>query len=305
MEIRQIRYALTVARERSFTRASQRLNISQSAISEQVKALEGQIGFQLFRRTGRGVEMTELGRTFLSEAERVASDVLGLDDLARRLQGLGRDSFRLGIGSGLAPLFLPRMFASGVLPADLHIEISTAPTRVIFDELQAERLDLGLMIEVPPDRVPTGLAVTRMEEIEMVALSTAGQKLPVVKNRLDLARAGHLNFIVSEMSVGYGEAVADMFASLGLRPRVRAAVDNVDTMKSVVRATHGVAIVPSSAVDAVHDADLQILRLFPPRCVRAACFTHRRALSRRKQSVLERLFAALGGDATKVATLQD
>src|SRR4051794_3718156 len=186
MEIRQIRYALTVARERSFTRASQRLNISQSAISEQVKSLEGRIGFDLFRRTGRGVEMTELGRTFLGEAERVATDVLGLDDLARRLKGLGRDSFRLGIGSGLAPLFIPRMFAAGVLPSDLHVEISTAPTRVIFDELQAERLDLGLMIEVPPDRAPSGLAVTRMEEIEMVALATAGQKLPVVKSRLDV-----------------------------------------------------------------------------------------------------------------------
>jgi DNA-binding transcriptional LysR family regulator len=294
MEIRQIRYALTVARERSFTRASQRLNISQSAISEQVKSLEGRIGFDLFRRTGRGVDMTELGRTFLGEAERVASDVLGLDDLARRLKGLGRDSFRLGIGSGLAPLFLPRLFAPGVLPADFHIEVSTAPTRVIFDELQAERLDLGIMIEVPPDRVPSGLAVTRMEEIEMVALATSGQKLPVVKNRLDLARAGHLNFVMSEMSVGYGEAVADIFASLGLRPRFRAAVDNVDTMKSVVRATQGVAIVPASAVDAAHDGpDLQILPLFPPRHVRAACYTHRQALSRRKQAVLERIFKAL------------
>jgi DNA-binding transcriptional LysR family regulator len=297
MEIRQIRYALTVARERSFTRASQRLNVSQSAISEQVKALEGQIGFDLFRRTGRGVEMTELGRTFLGEAERVATDVLGLDDLARRLKGLGRDSFRLGIGSGLAPLFLPRMFAAGVLPADLHVEISTAPTRVIFDELQAERLDLGLMIEVPPDRVPSGLAVTRMEEIEMLALATAEQKLPVLKGRFDVARAGHLNFLMSEMSVGYGEAVADIFASLGLRPHVRAAVDNVDTMKSVVRATQAVAIVPASAVDASHDSDLQILSLFPPRHVRAACYTHRQALSRRKQAVLERLYAALGAPA--------
>ncbi|MDB5641506.1 MAG: ilvR [Hyphomicrobiales bacterium] len=297
MEIRQIRYALTVARERSFTRASQRLNISQSAISEQVKSLEAQIGFELFRRTGRGVETTELGRTFLGEAERVASDVLGLEDMARRLKGLGRDSFRLGIGSGLAPLFLPRMFAAGVLPADLHVEVTTAPTRVIFDQLQAERLDLGIMIEVPPDRVPSGLAVTRMEEIEMVALATKALKLPVVKNRFDLARAGSLTFIMSEMSVGYGEAVADMFASLALRPRFLAAVDNVDTMKSVVRATQGVAIVPASAVDLARDGvDLQILPLFPARHVRAAGYTHRQALSRRKQAVIERLYAALSPD---------
>ncbi len=52
MELRQIRYVLAVAKEGSFTRAAQRLNVSQSAISEQVKLLEGQLGFPLLLRTG-------------------------------------------------------------------------------------------------------------------------------------------------------------------------------------------------------------------------------------------------------------
>ena len=75
MEFREIRYALAVAKERSFTKAAARLNVSQSAVSEQVKLLEDEIGFPLFRRTSRGIELTERGRTFLYEAERVASEV--------------------------------------------------------------------------------------------------------------------------------------------------------------------------------------------------------------------------------------
>ena len=51
MDFRQLRYALSVYKERSFTKAAKRLNISQSAVSEQVKLLEDEIGFELFRRT--------------------------------------------------------------------------------------------------------------------------------------------------------------------------------------------------------------------------------------------------------------
>ena len=76
MDFRQLRYALAVSKERSFTQAAKRLNISQSAVSEQVKLLEEEIGFELFRRTSRGIESTERGRTFLYESERVVTRLL-------------------------------------------------------------------------------------------------------------------------------------------------------------------------------------------------------------------------------------
>ncbi|MCZ7566492.1 MAG: LysR family transcriptional regulator [Burkholderiales bacterium] len=69
MELRSLRYALAVARARSFTRAAGRLHISQSAVSEQVAKLEAEIGFALFDRVGHGVEVTDGGRASLAEAE--------------------------------------------------------------------------------------------------------------------------------------------------------------------------------------------------------------------------------------------
>src|SRR6187402_1144061 len=107
MEFRQIRYALAVAKERSFTKAAGRLRISQSAVSEQ----------------------------------------MNLSDVARRLSGVGVEALIVGIGSGLAPVLLPRMFPPGSFPANLHLEIKTAPTRVIFDDLYDDRLDLGVVTE--------------------------------------------------------------------------------------------------------------------------------------------------------------
>ena len=291
-DLRQIRYALSVGKERSFTRASQRLNVSQSAISEQVRGLEERIGFDLFRRHGRGVEPTEKGRLFLSEAERVASDLLGLIDLARRLQGLGADSLRVGLGSGLGALFLPPLFSDAGLPRDVHVEIRTATTRVIFDALQSETLDVGIVVEASPDRAPAGLVLSPLGEIEMVAVATQGLDLPLSQGRLDLAQLRDAPIIMSEMSVGYGAVVAEMLGALGVRPRVRATVDNIETMKMVVRATPSVAFVPAGAARAQDAKGLRVLRLLPDCRLRAAAYAPRQSLSPRKQALVQRLIAA-------------
>jgi len=66
--IRQPRYALAVWREGSFVRAAEALNVSQPAISGQVRQFEEELGCSLFRRTGHGVEVPEIGRTFLMQA---------------------------------------------------------------------------------------------------------------------------------------------------------------------------------------------------------------------------------------------
>jgi len=148
VELRQLRYALAVAKERSFTRAAARLNVSQSAVSEQVSLLENEIGFSVFRRSSRGVELTERGRSFLYDAERVMGDVLSLSDTARRLRGAPSETLTIGMGSGMAQIFIPRLFGnlSARLP-DVRLEILTAPTKSIFSDLHEERLDAGIAIE--------------------------------------------------------------------------------------------------------------------------------------------------------------
>ena len=70
-------------------------------------------GFELFRRTGRGVEATYVGRTFLQHAERAVAGMLGLSDTARQLRGDGpRGSFSIGFSSGIAAEMAPRIMAS-------------------------------------------------------------------------------------------------------------------------------------------------------------------------------------------------
>jgi DNA-binding transcriptional LysR family regulator len=72
-ELRQMRYVVEVARQRSFSRAAERLHVAQQALSQQIKTVEGQLGIQLFVRNNRGVELTPAGVIFVQEARRVIS----------------------------------------------------------------------------------------------------------------------------------------------------------------------------------------------------------------------------------------
>ena len=78
--------------------------------------LEQEIGCSLFRRTPRGIELTKQGRTFLYEAECVVGDVPSLSDTARRLKGTPSDTLIIGMGSGMAQIFIPRLFCKSILP---------------------------------------------------------------------------------------------------------------------------------------------------------------------------------------------
>jgi DNA-binding transcriptional LysR family regulator len=296
LEFRQIRYALSVAKERSFTGAAKRLNISQSAVSEQVHLLEQEIGFALFRRTGRGIELTESGRTFLYEAERVVGDLLSLTDTARRLKGAPSDTLVIGMGSGMAQIFIPRLFRKPILPG-VRLDILTAPTKAIFDALHEERMDAGIAIESDPDRVPAGLVYDRLAQAEMALITHP--KHPLAKHALakhahararrpvDVGRLVAEPFIMSELGVGYGPVVLALFADLGIRPNIVSVADNIETMKVIVQSGTGVAIVPrASAGNEAALGVIKVLPIVPARSVTLSLFRRRQPLPRRKEAYL-------------------
>ena len=291
MDFRQLRYALSVSKERSFTGAAKRLNISQSAVSEQVKLLEEEIGFELFHRTSRGIESTDRGRTFLYESERVMGDLLSLTDTARRLRGALSDTLMIGMGSGMAQIFIPRMFAD--LKRDLpgvRLEIMTAPTKNIFNELHEERIDAGIAIESNPDRLPAGLIFDRLLDAEMALITHPRHALARSKQPIDIGRLVAEPFIMSELTVGYGQVVFSLFTDLGIRPNILAVVDNIETMKMIVQAGEGIAIVPRAcAENEVALGLLKALAIAPARNVSFSLFRRHEPLSRRKETALLRL----------------
>ena len=291
MDFRQLRYALSVYKERSFTKAAKRLNISQSAVSDQVKLLEEEIGFELFRRTSRGIESTDRGRTFLYESERVIGDLLSLSDTARRLRGLLQDTLTIAMGSGMAQIFIPRMFADlkNNLPG-IKLEILTAPTKNIFNELHEEKIDAGIAIESDPDRLPAGLVFDRLIDAEMALITHPKHALTRSKQPVDIGRLVAEPIIMSELTVGYGQVVLSLFTDLGIRPNILAVVDNIETIKMIVQSEGGIAIVPRAcAENEVTLGLLKALSIAPARNVVFSLFRRREPMSRRKEAALLKL----------------
>ncbi|HEU5331865.1 MAG TPA: LysR family transcriptional regulator [Actinocrinis sp.] len=141
MELRQLRYFVTVAEELHFGRAADRLMIVQSAVSQQVRRLERELGVTLFDRTPRRVVLTEAGRRFLPgaravlEAERRAVEAVAAYATARDR------TLRVGTSTGMGERLERLLQAIAELEPSLRVELVSAPTRERLRQVAAGELD--------------------------------------------------------------------------------------------------------------------------------------------------------------------
>src|SRR5258708_7458486 len=111
MELHQIRYFISVVREGTFTRAAQRLYITQPSLSEQIRKLETELGSPLFQRLGRTLALTSAGEALRPHAERVLFEVEQARDRVQEVRGLRRGKLSIGVLPGPAARLLPRFLA--------------------------------------------------------------------------------------------------------------------------------------------------------------------------------------------------
>lgn len=145
LQARPLQYFVAVARDRSFSRAAARLNVSQPSLSAQMRELERRLGFALFERTSRHVALTREGRLFLTDAQRMVAEAARLNRAAREI----RES-ELRIGAAIYTVFIPERtrltesFAAAHPEIRLHLE---NPTQVRqFIGLRRGELDLAIAI---------------------------------------------------------------------------------------------------------------------------------------------------------------
>jgi DNA-binding transcriptional LysR family regulator len=99
---------------------------------------------------------------------------------------------------------------------------------------------------------------------------------------------------MSELTVGYGQVVSSLFSDLGIRPNILAIADNIETMKVIVQAGKGIAIVPrASAANEIKLGALKALAIAPSRSVALSLFRRRQPMSRRKEAFVTALREAL------------
>jgi len=299
VDLRHLRYASVVAKERSFTRAAQRLDVAQSAVSDQIAKLEGELGFALFVRAGRGIEVTDLGRTFIADAERILAEVQSLTGRVERLKSLRKETVRIGLGSGTAAVFVSRFLrrVSSLFP-ELHIDILTASTKTVFDDLIGGRVDLAIAIQVPEERVPTGLWSSPILALDLAVVTAPERPLPGDGIGVELAAIAGEPIVMYELPVGYGEIVQSLYADIGRFPVTAMLADNIETIKAIVAQGVGIAIMPAvSAAQEVRLGTLRAYALVPPRQVTYAFYRRRAPVSERRERYFGAVYDALRNES--------
>ncbi|MGH3171387.1 MAG: LysR family transcriptional regulator [Trebonia sp.] len=247
MTLRQLRYFVTVAEERSFTRASGVLHIAQPPLSTQVREFERELGVELFRRSHRGVELTPAGEALLPEARRLLYRYESLGRLARQAQHGEVGHLTIGLiptaGNGRLPEVV-RQYRDE-FP---HVEVSLIEDR---PGSLLRRLDMG-ELDVSLQYMPPAAAGYRWRVVEQEALIVAMPAAHALARRRRVAvgaLAGE-SLILPARHGGEGlyERISRLLAEHEVTPRV--VQDDIWLMQTIVglvAAGTGLAVVPESA----------------------------------------------------------
>lgn len=240
-----LHYFWAVAREGNLTRAAEKLFVSQSALSVQIRKLEHQMGHILFEREGRQLRLTEAGRIAFDHAEAIFAS--GTDLLATLKERGTKRRTLLRVG---AMATLSRNFQIGFLDPllgrkDVEIVVRSGTTAYLLQNLEAHRLDVVLVNVAPPcDAVTPWLA----HPIADQPVSLIGTPARIGKGgtlrRLLTREPLVLPTLESSIRVGFDALVARM----DVRVRIAAEIDDMAMLRLIARADIGLAVLPPIVV---------------------------------------------------------
>jgi len=252
LELRQLRYFVTVAEELHFGRAALRLHMTQPPLSQAIAAFEDGLGAPLFVRNRRTVELTPAGHALLPEARRLLLEAAALPALVRRA-ALGQTgrlalAFVTSADYSLLPPFLRRY---GERYPGVHLRLQEATSDVQIEELLAGRIDAGLLIPPLPDKAQAELDYMKVLEEPLVLCAPSGLLAHAGAGgdaRVRLQDLPHLPLIIfpREVSPGLHDAILSCFHAAGLAPAIGQEAIQMQTIVSLVSAGMGLALVPQS-----------------------------------------------------------
>ena len=252
MDLRQLRYFVTVAEELHFGRAARRLAMTQPPLSQQIQALEEEIGVQLFVRTRRSVMLTPAGQQWLPEVRRVLSDAGALPGLAQRLARGEVGSLALAFVStadyGILPDLL-RHFRTR--HPDVQLQLREATSDVQLEALAEGTIDAGLVIRPQLPVMPHGVSYLPLVREPLVLAVPDGWRpagsaaVPQAVALRDAAREPLVIFPRRSAPAFY-DIITGYYARDGLTPVIAQEAIQMQTIVSLVSAGMGVALVPAS-----------------------------------------------------------
>ena len=246
MEIRQLKAFLAIAEAKTFTAGAKRMNITQAAVSMQIRQLEDECGLPLFIRTPRRVILTEAGEYLLERARRIMRE--HDDALAEIAEVAGAEHGRLRIGSASA------MFATQQLPSILErlknkypkaeINVSSGTSHILVEKILHGEIDIAFVsLPVETANILTELLFSD----EIVAIAHPKHALSKQKYISAATLAGE-HLILGEKGGNTRRLIDDFFSAANVRPNVMMELSRQEAINQMVENNMGVGIAGAKTV---------------------------------------------------------
>lgn len=228
MEFRELNYLITIAEERSISKAAEKLFMAQSSLSQSLQSMEAELGGKLFIRTSTGVRLTQAGEVMLERARKMLMDYRQVKDMIQDMEELKAGRVEFGISTFRGGYLLPKvLFDFKRLYPQVQVEITEANSIALEQLLIEGRLDLGL-VALPLTKLKSDVRFLMKDEIYIAA----AENHPVLEYAREMERDGQLSlyveledtlrfeYILSDYDTILGAISRREFSRRGLVPRV-------------------------------------------------------------------------------------
>lgn len=244
MDLRQLKYFIAVAEERSFCRAATRLHVSQPPITRQVKMLEDDLGVQLFERTHWGVELTQAGEALLSNAYGIRALVDHASDRARRVGKGAAGRLDVGlVGSGMLEIIPAILHRYSQAHPDVDVVLLNAPRIAQIEALRQNRLLIAFDRHLPTDDPDLRVEVVVSEPL----LLACREDNPLAQHRVVPIEALRDQAMIMARDPAHSGRIAAVCRANGFEPRQGQRAADVVSSLMMVASGFGIDIVPASS----------------------------------------------------------
>ncbi|MCM2320866.1 MAG: LysR family transcriptional regulator [Pseudomonas sp.] len=245
MNLKQLEFAIAVAEEGNFTRAAERCNVVQSALSHQIARLEEELGTRLFERRPRQVLVTAAGEALLEQARLAVEATRRIPAAVAAVAGEVRGSLTVGMISSLDLFDIVQLLAAfHTRFAQIDIALRQEHSEILLEAVRKRSIDLAF-IGVPASTLLEGVEKRLLAEEELVAVLPPGHSL-AGRERLHLEEIQYLPLVDFPAGSSARQQTDEAFAALGLPHRVRFEISHIDLMARFVRGGMAVGLAPTS-----------------------------------------------------------
>jgi DNA-binding transcriptional LysR family regulator len=240
MELAELQVFVTVANERSFSRAATRLHRTQPAISQAVRRLEDELGERLFDRSAKDGKLTEAGRVLLDYAQRLMRLADEAEGAVRELRDLQRGRVMIGGNEAAVHVLLPVISRFRSKHPNLQVDVRRVPSRQVPVAVLERSLDVGV-ISYPAGE--PGLGSVAIGSDELVMLTHPRHPL-ASRKQVTMAEFAHECVIAHNEASPARERVLRLFEQRHEPINIQIALPSLDAIKRAVEMKLGVALLP-------------------------------------------------------------